>query len=98
MSDEDILKIAQKVIELQNINSTGKVLTANRTAEITKKYHKPLYEKFGSTGTIEAAVRTVACYMAGERTMNALTLEKYYECMGVMDELFSRICGEERKG
>lgn len=98
MSEEDIIRIAQKVIELQNANSTGKVVATNRTAEITKKYHKQLHEKFGSTSTIETAVRMVACYMAGKRTVAELSIEKYYECMGTMDELFARICGTERQG
>lgn len=97
MTDQEVLRIAQKVIELQESTSKQKIVSANRTAQVAEKYHTKMHELFGPTGTIESAVRTVATYMAGGRRLSELTLEQHYKCLEIMDELFSRICnqGEE---
>lgn len=97
MTDEEIMKVAMKVIELQEAQSKSKVISVNKTSEVQSKYHKKLWDIFGSTGTIEAAVRTVATYMAGGRTLSTLSLEQHYKCLEIMDELFGRICADREE-
>lgn len=91
MSEEEILKVAQKVLELQEQNGKRFVAYSNNSQSIADKYRKDLWKLFGTTGSIEQAVRTVACYMCGARTLNQLSLEKHYAAREIMDELYKRI-------
>ena len=54
MTDEDIDKIAKRVLELQKeqgVKVTEGLLTFQ---EVQQRYHKQLYEKFGITGSINS--------------------------------------------
>lgn len=62
MTDEEIEKIARKVLELQKaegIKTTQSLLTFQ---EVQQRYHKDVFTKFGTTGSIDSAIRTVATY------------------------------------
>ena len=60
MTDEEIEKIAKKVLELQKtegVKTTQSILTFQ---EVQQRYHHEIYQKFGTTGRIDDAIRTVA--------------------------------------
>ena len=60
MTDEEIEKIARKVLELQKaegVKTTQSLLTFQ---EVQQRYHKEIYQKFGTTNGIDSAIRTVA--------------------------------------
>lgn len=94
MSDEDIDKIAKRVLELQKEQGTktiqGNLLTFQ---EIQQKYHKEVFQKYGSTGTIDTAIRTVATYSQGQRYVARLTGEEFDNAVKVADKLYQLILG-----
>ena len=67
LTDDDVERIAKKILELQAKDGIKAVRSPNMIAEVTRKYHQKLWGKFGGTGTIEQAVRTVAIYSQGQR-------------------------------
>ena len=61
MSDEDIDKIAKKVVEIQEKEKIKKNPRIHpQIRDIREKYHEEIYKKFGPTGNIEDAIRVVA--------------------------------------
>lgn len=60
-------------------------------SEIAKKYHKQMYEKFGTTGTIEGAIRTVAVYVCGERYIKRVKPDKWKKCLEYAEQLYKDI-------
>lgn len=63
-------------------------------SEISRKYHKQIYNKFGSTGTIESAIRTVAVYVCGERYIKRITSENWQKCLDYAERLYRDVLGE----
>ena len=92
LSEEEIDKIAKRVIELNPQKGTYRVYPST---EIIQKYHKRIYEKFGSTGTIEDAIRTVTTYKCGFRRLSQIPLEQHEEYKEYMEKIYNDILGEE---
>ena len=49
-SDEEIEKIAQKVLELQKVDGVKTTQSLLTFQEVQQRYHKEIYQKFGTTG------------------------------------------------
>ena len=62
--------------------------------DITDKYHKQMYEKFGTTGTIEVAIRTVAVYKTGVRYISQIPENKFEECRSYAEKIYKDILHE----
>ena len=96
MTDEDIEKVAKKVLELQKaegVKTTQSLLTFQ---EVQQRYHKDVYTKFGTTGSIDSAIRTVATYSQGQRYVARLGGEQFDNAVQVADRLYRLILGARR--
>lgn len=96
MTDEDIDKIARRVLELQREQGT-KTIQANLLTfqEVQQRYHKQVYQKFGTTGGIDSAIRTVATYSQGQRYVARLSGKDFDNAVQVADKLYRLILGIE---
>lgn len=94
MTDEEIEKLAEKLAQKQKEEYIKSRRQHNTIAEITRKYHERIWDKFGATGTIESAIRTVAIYKAGERYISRLNDEQLVECQEYAEKLFKDLLGE----
>lgn len=93
MSEEDIEKIAKKVLELQRadgIKSTQSLLTFQ---EVQQRYHKDIFQKFGTTGSIDNAIRTVATYSQGQRYVARLGGKEFDNAVQIADYLYKLVLG-----
>ncbi len=93
MTDEDIDKIAKRVLELQKeqgVKVTEGLLTFQ---EVQQRYHKQLYEKFGITGSIDSAIRTVATYSQGQRYVARLGGKQFDNAVQIADKLYKLVLG-----
>ena len=95
MTDEDIEKIAKKVLELQEKDGVKAVRNTNQIADITRKYHKQMYDKFGPTSRIEEAIRVVVTYSEGERYLCRLDSEEMQRAKKFAEYLYKKILGIE---
>lgn len=91
LADEDIEKIAKKVLELQVKEGIRTVNGRCSIADITDKYHKQMYDKFGTTGQIESAIRTVAVYKTGVRYISQISENKFEECRNYAEKIYKDI-------
>lgn len=97
MTDEEIDKIAKRVLELQKeqgVKTTQSLLTFQ---EVQQRYHKETFEKFGTTGGIDGAIRTVATYSQGQRYVARLSGKEFDNAVQVADKLYRLILGMEAK-
>ena len=88
MTDEEIEKIAKKVLELQKaegVKTTQSLLTFQ---EVQQRYHKEIYQKFGTTNGIDSAIRTVATYSQGQRYVARLGGKEFDNAVQVADKLY----------
>lgn len=95
MTDEEIEKIAKKVLELQKaegVKSTQSLLTFQ---EVQQRYHKEIYQKFGTTNGIDSAIRTVATYSQGQRYVARLGGKEFDDAVQVADKLYKLVLGEK---
>lgn len=83
-------EIKQELIDEQRQSQTSML----SVGEIAKKYHKQVYEKFGLTGTIDSAIRTVAVYACGERYIKRVKTENWQKCLEYAEKLYKDILGE----
>ena len=93
MTDEEIEKIAKKVLELQKaegVKTTQSLLTFQ---EVQQRYHKEVFQKFGTTGGIDSAIRTVATYSQGQRYVARLCGKEFDSAVQVADKLYRLILG-----
>ena len=93
MTDEDIDKIAKRVLELQKeqgVKVTEGLLTFQ---EVQQRYHKQVYEKFGTTGSIDSAIRTVATYSQGQRYVARLGGKQFDNAVQIADKLYKLVLG-----
>lgn len=93
MTDEEIEKIAKKVLELQKaegVKTTQSLLTFQ---EVQQRYHKEVFQKFGTTGGIDSAIRTVATYSQGQRYVARLGGKEFDSAVQVADKLYRLILG-----
>ncbi len=67
------------------------------TVKIRKEYHDKIYKKFGSTGTIEDAIRTVATYSMGYRKVASIPFAKEEEFENKLKRLYEFVLNEENK-
>lgn len=96
MTDEDIDRIAKRVLELQKeqgVKTTQSLLTFQ---EVQQRYHKEVFQKFGTTGGIDSAIRTVATYSQGQRYVARLGGKEFDNAVQVADKLYKLILGIER--
>lgn len=91
LTDEDIEKIANKVIQMEKENEIKNIRSTFRLSDIRNKYHKQIYDKFGNTGTIENAIRIVAVYKCGQRYISRIPEEKWKECEDYAEQLYEDI-------
>lgn len=98
MTDEDIDRIAKRVLELQKEQGT-KTIQANLLTfqEVQQRYHKQVYQKFGTTGGIDNAIRTVATYSQGQRYVARLSGKDFDNAVQVADRLYKMILGLEEE-
>ena len=95
MSDEDIDKIAKKVVEIQEKEKIKKNPRIHpQIRDIREKYHQEIYKKFGSTGNIEDAIRVVATYKCGQRYVSRIPQEMWQEYVEYIEKLYKDILGE----
>lgn len=95
MTEEEIDKVARRVLELQKesgLKTTQSILTFQ---EVQQRYHKDIYTKFGTTGSIDSAIRTVATYSQSQRYVARLGGEKFDNAVQVADKLYRLILGED---
>ena len=95
MTDEEIEKIAKKVLELQKaegVKTTQSLLTFQ---EVQQRYHKEIYQKFGTTSGIDSAIRTVATYSQGQRYVARLGGKEFDNAVQVADKLYKLVLGEK---
>lgn len=98
MTDEDIDKIARRVLELQKEQGTKTVQSNLLTfQEVQQRYHKDVYQKFGATGAIDTAIRTVSTYSQGQRYVARLSGKEFDDAVNVADKLYRLILGLEEK-
>ena len=93
MTDEEIEKIARKVLELQKaeeVKTTQSLLTFQ---EVQQRYHKEIYQKFGTTGGIDSAIRTVATYSQGQRYVARLGGKEFDNAVQLADKLYKLVLG-----
>lgn len=91
MSDEDIEKIAKRVLEMQLEQGIKAINGKCSISDISNKYHKAMFNKFGTTGQIEAAIRTVAVYKTGVRYISQIPENKFEECRNYAEQLYKDI-------
>ena len=96
MSEEDIEKIAKKVLELQKAEGIKSIQSSLTFQEVQQKYHKQVFDKFGTTGSIDSAIRTVATYSQGQRYVARLGGQKFDNAIQVADKLYRLILGMEK--
>lgn len=96
MTDDEIEKIAKRVLELQKEQGT-KTIQANLLTfqEVQQRYHKEVYQKFGTTGGIDSAIRTVATYSQGQRYVARLSGKEFDNAVQVADKLYKLVLGIE---
>jgi hypothetical protein len=93
MTDEEIEKIARKVLELQKaegVKTTQSLLTFQ---EVQQRYHKEIYQKFGTTNGIDSAIRTVATYSQGQRYVARLGGKEFDNAVQVANKLYKLVLG-----
>lgn len=93
MTDEEIEKIAKKVLELQKaegVKTTQSLLTFQ---EVQQRYHKEIYQKSGTTNGIDSAIRTVATYSQGQRYVARLGGKEFDDAVQVADKLYKLVLG-----
>lgn len=94
MTEEEIEKIAKKIIELNNREREKSKRQYPLITNIRKKYHKEIYERFGATGTIEDAIRVVATYKCGQRYVSRIPEERWQEYAEYTEKIYKDILGE----
>lgn len=94
MTDEDIEKIAKRVLEMQIEQGVKAINGRCSLADISNKYHQKMFDKFGTTGQIESAIRTVAIYKTGVRYMARIPENKFEECRNYAEKIYKDILGE----
>ena len=93
MTEEEIDKVARRVLELQKesgLKTTQSILTFQ---EVQQRYHKDIYTKFGTTGSIDSAIRTVATYSQGQRYVARLSGVEFDNAVKMADELYRFVLG-----
>lgn len=93
MTDEEIEKIAKKVLELQKADGVKTTQSLLTFQEVQQRYHKEIYQKFGTTGGIDSAIRTVATYSQGQRYVARLGGKKFDNAVQVADKLYKLVLG-----
>ena len=93
MTDEEIEKIARNVLELQKADSVKTTQSLLTFQEVQQRYHKELFQKFGTTGSIDSAIRTVATYSQGQRYVARLGGEQFDNAVQVADKLYRLVLG-----
>ena len=91
LSTEDIDAIAKRIVEItkSNVDITPRGKTP--LTEIINKHHQMLYRRYGATGTMEAAIRTTSCLMAGQRYCSALKGEQLEKACEYMEYIYQTI-------
>ena len=84
---EEILNEISKNNTLHN----KKVIT---TTHIRNKYVNKIVDKFGPTGAIDSAIRTVATYKMGKRKCSLIKSEQLEEWEETLDFLYKYVLGE----
>lgn len=84
---EEILKEQIKDESLYN----KKRLTSSK---IRNKYVNQIVNKFGATGVIDSAIRTVATYRMGQRKTSQISLKELENWENTLDFLYRYVLGE----
>ncbi len=91
MTDEDVEKIAKRVLEMQLEQGIKAINGKCSINDITNQYHKQMFDKFGTTGQIESAIRTVAVYKVGVRYIAQVPENKFEECRKYAEQIYKDI-------
>lgn len=95
LSDDEIEQIARKVLELQKADGVKTTQSLLTFQEVQQRYHKEIFQKFGTTGSVDNAIRTVATYSQGQRYVARLGGEQFDNAVQVADKLYRLLLGEE---
>ena len=95
MTEEDIERVAKKVLELQKLEGVKTTQSLLTFQEVQQRYHKEVFQKFGTTGSIDSAIRTVSTYSQGQRYVARLGGEQFDNAVQIADRLYRLILGEE---
>lgn len=95
LSEQEINKIAERVLELQVKEGIKAIKGKCSINDITNKYHKQIFDKFGTTQQIESAIRTVAVYKTGVRYIAQIPENKFEECRRYAEQIYKDILKEE---
>lgn len=93
MTDEEIEKIARRVLELQKVEGVKTTKSLLTFQEVQQRYHKEVFLKFGTTGNIDSAIRTVATYSQGQRYVARLVGKEFDNAVQVADKLYRLVLG-----
>lgn len=95
LSEDEIEQIARKVLELQKADGVKTTQSLLTFQEVQQRYHKEIYSKFGTTGSIDSAIRTVATYSQGQRYVARLGGIEFDNAVQVADKLYRLVLGKE---
>lgn len=95
LSEDEVEQIARKVLELQKADGVKTTQSLLTFQEVQQRYHKEIYSKFGTTGSIDSAIRTVATYSQGQRYVARLGGEQFDKAVQVADQLYRLVLGKE---
>lgn len=91
MTEEEIDKVARRVLELQKesgLKTTQSILTFQ---EVQQRYHKDIYTKFGTTGSIDIAVENIGY---SEYTITGYSTENFKLGGHDLEKIFSSYIGK----
>lgn len=89
----------KKEIREEILNEISKNETLHNKKAITirsirNKYVQKIVDKFGPTGAIDSAIRTVATYKMGKRKCSLINQEQLEEWEETLDFLYKYVLGE----
>ncbi len=87
-------EIKEEVLKEMSNNMTLHNKKIATTKYVRDKYVKKIVDKFGPTGAIDSAIRTVATYKMGSRKCSLLNVEQIGQWEEILDFLYRYVLGE----
>ncbi len=101
-NEEDYLKFKEQIIkeikeEILNEQIKNETLYNKKritSSKIRNKYANQIMNKFGTTGVIDSAIRTVATYKMGQRKISQISSKELENWESILDFLYKYVLGE----
>lgn len=101
-NEEDYLKfkeqmkqeIKEEILNEQRKNETLYNKKRLTSSKIRNRYVNQIMNKFGTTGVIDSAIRTVATYRMGKRKTSQISSEELENWEDILDFLYRYVLGE----